>query len=212
MKVNMVLVIIIATALLLCPARTWAGQPVTVMVLGDSLSIGLGLSPGESWPEQLGELLAVDGLDVRMVNASVSGDTMGDGLARLGWALAENPDVCVVALGGNDGLRMLDVDRMETALDAILSELGARGIVTILVGMLPPPNFGQEYSREFAAVFPRMAKAHGVQLIPFLLQGVAGVAELNQPDGIHPTAKGAQIMALTVLPVVRESVLLVREK
>ncbi len=212
MKVNMALVTIIVVALLLCPASGWAGQPVTVMVLGDSLSIGLGLAPGQSWPDQMGKLLQADGLDVRMVNASVSGDTMSDGQARLGWALAENPDVCVVALGGNDGLRMLDIKRMETALDAILSELEVRGIAIIVVGMLPSPNFGQDYFREFAAVFPRRAEAHGVLLVPFLLQGVAGKAELNQPDGIHPTAKGAQIVALTVLPVVREMVMQMQTK
>lgn len=205
MKVNISLFIV--TLFLLIPGVVQAGEPVTVMVLGDSLSIGYGLGPGESWPERLGELLAAEGVEIHLVNASVSGDTMADGRARLDWALAEKPDVCVVALGANDGLRMLDTGRMEAALDAILLELERRGIATLVAGMLPPPNFGEEYSLEFEAVFVRRAEAHGMVLVPFLLEGVAGVVELNQPDGIHPTAEGARRIARSMQGLVQRLVL-----
>ncbi|MGE4505857.1 MAG: arylesterase [Desulfovibrionaceae bacterium] len=181
------------------PAR----EPAVLMVLGDSLSIGYGLEPGQSWPERMAALLAEGGEPVRLVNSSVSGDTMDDGRARLGWALAEEPDVCVVALGGNDGLRMLDTGRMADALDAILGELEERGIDALVAGMLPPPNFGPEYAERFAAVFREAAAQRGVPLVPFLLEGVAGNPALNQPDGIHPNAEGAQLVARHMLPAVR---------
>lgn len=182
-----------------------AADVPTVMVLGDSISIGYGLAPGESWPDRVGELLAGEGTPIRVVNASVSGDTMADGLARLDWALADNPDLCVIALGGNDGLRMLDTQRMQASLEAIVLRLKKAGVPMIIAGMLPPPNYGVEYSNAFAAVFPAVAASHEATLVPFLLEGVAGVPELNQPDGIHPTAEGAAMVAWTMLPVIREA-------
>ncbi|MBU1611524.1 MAG: arylesterase [Proteobacteria bacterium] len=206
MKVNTLWATFTLLLLLAVPQAPATGQPFTLMVLGDSLSIGYGLEPGQSWPEQLQRLLAEEGTVVRLVNASVSGDTMDDGRARLDWTLAENPNLCVVALGGNDGLRMLDTDRMQASLDAILTTLDQREIPIIVAGMLPPPNFGPDYSDRFRAVFPRMAEAHGARLVPFLLEGVAGHPELNLPDGIHPTAAGAKVVAERLLPMIRDAV------
>lgn len=202
MKVNTAFAIFFATLLLLSGFVRAEAQP-TVMVLGDSLSIGYGLTPGQSWPDQAQRLLTEAGTEIRLVNASVSGDTVADGLARLDWALADKPDVCVVALGGNDGLRMLDTERMRTSLEAIVAKLEAAGVLPIIAGMLPPPNFGPDYSRAFGAVFSAVAEAHAAPLVPFLLKGVAGRPELNQPDGIHPTAEGAALVARTMLPVIR---------
>ena len=179
------------------PAQAAAGAPAIVF-LGDSLTAGSGLAQSEAYPDRLRERLAREGRRFRVVNAGVSGDTSAGGLARLSWLLAQHPDVVVVALGANDGLRGLPVAELERNLSSIVERSLASGSRVLLVGMRIPPNYGEDYARAFSEVYPRVAEAHGVPLVPFLLEGVGGVPALNQPDGVHPTAAGQEILADTV--------------
>jgi acyl-CoA thioesterase-1 len=179
-----------------------SGKEPLVVFLGDSLTAGLGLEKDAAYPARVEAVLEEEGLPVRVLNAGVSGDTTAGGLARLDWILKQQPDVLVVGLGGNDGLRGLPLDQTEKNLKEILSRGRQSGAQVLLLGMQIPPNYG-EYADRFAEMYPRVARDVEVPLVPFLLEGVGGVAELNQEDGIHPTAKGQEIMAKTVLPYVR---------
>jgi acyl-CoA thioesterase-1 len=177
-----------------------AADPVRaplVVFLGDSLTAGSGLSEDEAFPAVIGERARAEGRPLRVVNAGVSGDTSAGGLARLAWLLAQEPAVVVVALGGNDGLRGLPVEALERNLTAIVAKARESGATVLLAGMRMPPNYG-DYARAFEEVYPRVAKALDVPLVPFLLEGVGGVSALNQADGIHPNAKGQQQLAATV--------------
>jgi acyl-CoA thioesterase I len=159
-----------------------------VVVLGDSLTAGLGLSQVDAYPTGLQQRIDDAGLKFTIVNAGVSGDTSAGGLARLDWALDGDVRVLVVALGGNDALRGLPTEQMAQNISTIIERAQARGITVVLAGMEAPPNFGHDYTVSFHKVFPSLAKKYHVALVPFLLQGVGGVASLNQADGIHPTA------------------------
>ena len=172
-------------------------------MLGDSLTAGLGVAPDEAYPALLQERLRREGYDYRVVNAGVSGDTTAGGLRRVDWVLRSRPSVVIVALGANDGLRGLSVAAMRANLEQIVERLRAAGAQVLLAGMRVPPNYGEAYGREFAAAFPAVARKTGVPLMPFLLDGVAGDARLNQPDGIHPTAKGQAIIAERVWPYLK---------
>ena len=174
-----------------------------VVALGDSLTAGLGVAPDEAYPALLEARLRREGLAYRVVNAGVSGDTSAGGRRRVDWVLRSKPDVAIVALGANDGLRGLSVDDLRQNLEAIVRQLRAAGVRVLLVGMKVPPNYGQEYARAFAAVFPEVARRTGVPLVPFLLDGVAGEARLNQADGIHPTAEGQRVIAGVLWPHLR---------
>lgn len=177
-----------------------------VVFLGDSITAGLGLETGEAFPALLEKQLASEGLPVTVVNAGVSGDTTAGGLRRLSWILQQEPDVLVVCLGGNDGLRNLDVATSKENLRRIIAEAKDAGTEVLLLGMMIPTNYGPEYREQFAAMFPAVAEETGVPLVPFALEGVAGDPQLNQPDGIHPTAKGQKIIALNVVGPLRELV------
>lgn len=170
-----------------------------IVFLGDSLTAGLGLASDQSYPALVGERLRARGRDYEIVNAGVSGDTSAGGLRRLDWSLEGDVRVLVVALGANDGLRGLPAVEMKKNLAAVLDTARARGIPVILAGMEAPPNNGPDYTREFRRVYADLAKEYGVRFIPFLLQGVAGDPSLNQADGIHPNARGAEIVAELVL-------------
>jgi acyl-CoA thioesterase-1 len=163
--------------------------------LGDSLTAGLGLPSTQSFPSLLGKKLKEQGLDYEVINAGVSGDTSAGGLRRLDWSLEGDVRVLIVALGANDGLRGLPVSEMKKNLAAILERARDRQVPVIFAGMEAPPNYGAEYTREFRKVYSDLADEHDVRFIPFLLQGVAGDASLNQADGIHPNARGAEIIA-----------------
>lgn len=176
------------------------GRP-KVVVLGDSLTAGLGLDPAEAYPTLLQQKLDAAGLLYRVVNAGVSGDTSAGGASRLDLALEGDVRVLLVALGGNDALRALPVSELRKNLARIITSAQARGIHVILAGMEAPPNFGQDYVRAFREVYGSLAKEYAVALLPFLLDGVAGVERLNQRDGIHPTAEGARVVADHVWPV-----------
>lgn len=176
-----------------------------LLMLGDSITAGYGLAKEEALPARLEALLRAAGETVQVIPAGVSGDTTAGGKSRLDWALADQPQAVIVALGGNDGLRGLPPADTYANLDAILTRLKARGIPALLAGMLAPPNLGADYGRDFAASFQRLSQAHPEAVFyPFLLEGVAGDPELNQPDRIHPNPRGAEEVARRMLPAVRE--------
>ena len=175
-----------------------------IAVLGDSLTTAYGLALEDGFPAQLQERLHAAGHDCEVLDAGVGGDTSAGGLARLEWMLADRPSHVIVELGGNDALRGLPAEQMEANLDAIVSRLKAEGIAVLLAGMRAPPNLGRTYGDAFEAVFARVAERHDVALYPFFLEGVAGKPELNQPDGIHPTATGIEVIVERILPTLTD--------
>ena len=179
------------------------GEERVVVALGDSLTAGLGVAPDEAYPARLEERLRREGYAYRVVNAGVSGDTTAGGLRRVDWVLRAQPSVVIVALGANDGLRHQSVAAMRKNLGEIVRRLRAAGVAVLLAGMRVPPNYGSEYGRAFTAIFGDVARAQGVPLAPFLLEGVAGDGKLNQPDGIHPTAEGQRVIADRLWPHLR---------
>ena len=183
-------------------SRAAEAAPLRLLVLGDSLAAGYGLPAPEAFQARLLAGLRARGLEVQLVDGAVSGDTTAGGKARLDWVLAEPVDAALVELGGNDGLRGIDPRNTEANLAAILDALAARKIPVLLSGMLAPPNLGREYGEEFAAAFRRLGARPGVTFDPFFLEGVAGDPALNQPDRIHPNAKGAAMVAERMVPLV----------
>ena len=171
-------------------------------MLGDSLTAGYGLASHDALPAKLEAALRKRGLDVRVIDAGVSGDTTAGGLARLDWALADRPHAVVVALGANDALRAIDPAVVRSNLEQLLAALSERRLPVLLAGMLAPRNLGQDYATRFDAVYPHLAARHGALLYPFLLDGVAAVAALNQTDGLHPNAAGVRVMVERILPSV----------
>jgi acyl-CoA thioesterase-1 len=172
------------------------------VVLGDSLTAGLGLDQRQAYPALLQGRLDAAGIGLLVVNAGVSGDTSAGGLRRLDWALEGDVRLLIVALGANDALRALPIEELRGNLSQILARAGKSHIPTILAGMEAPPNLGADYTLAFRSVYEGLAKEHGIRLLPFLLEGVAGVEHLNQRDGIHPTAEGARIVADHLWPLV----------
>jgi acyl-CoA thioesterase-1 len=172
-----------------------AGTRPRIAILGDSLTAGLGLRQSQAYPTLLQQRLDDEGLGYEVVNAGVSGDTSAGGLARLDWALQGDVRILIVALGGNDALRALPTDQLRDNLATVIERAQARGITVVLAGMEAPPNFGRDYIVAFHQVYPALAARYHVALVPFLLAGVAGIDALNQPDGMHPTAAGARIVA-----------------
>jgi acyl-CoA thioesterase-1 len=190
------------------PRDAAAPQPQTddrprVVVLGDSLTAGLGLPREDAYPSLLQRRLDEAGLPLQVVNAGVSGDTSAGGLRRLDWALEGDVRVLVLALGANDGLRGLPPAELQRNLTAIVERARARGADVVLAGMEAPPNFGAAYTAAFRRVYRELAARYRLALVPFLLDGVAGVERLNQRDGLHPTAAGARRIADNVWPVLR---------
>jgi acyl-CoA thioesterase I len=179
---------------------------VRMVVLGDSLSAGLGLPINAAFPARLQSALEAKGLAVEVVNAGVSGDTASAGLARLDWSVPDGTDAVIVELGANDMLQGIDPRVTRRALDEIVRRLTRRGIVVLLAGMRAPPNLGAEYGREFESIFPDLAATNNVLEYPFFLDGVAADAKLNQSDGVHPTAAGIEAIVARILPTVEELV------
>jgi acyl-CoA thioesterase-1 len=174
-----------------------------VLFLGDSITAGYGLELSQAFPALIHEKIHAKGWRFKAVNAGQSGDTSAGALDRLNWLLKNRVDVLVLELGGNDGLRGLPVEGTQKNLQAIIDRTKAKypHAKIIIAGMKVPPNMGQDYAKKFEAVFVDLAKKNKAPLIPFVLEGVGGVRELNLPDGIHPTAKGHQIVAATVWKV-----------
>lgn len=175
-----------------------------VLFLGDSLSAGLHLPADEAFPAVLRDRLAADGVRFELVNAGVSGDTTAGGLARLDWLLRQAPDLVVVELGANDGLRGVALESIESNLRQIVQRLQAKGLPVLLLGMRLPPNYGSTYTEGFASLYQRVADETGVHLVPFFLEGVAGDPNLNLPDGIHPTTEGHERIADNLAPKLTE--------
>ena len=180
------------------PTATADDRPV-IATFGDSLSAGFGAEPGKSYPDFLQRELDRRGLRYHVVNAGVSGDTTTDGVVRLATVIALKPAITIVEFGGNDGMRGLPVATTESNLEQIVAALIAAGSKVVLAGMTLPPNYGPQYIHSFEKVFRDVAARHKLPLIPFLLEGVGGHAELMQRDGIHPTAEGNRIVAATVM-------------
>ena len=193
------LAIVTLLALVLGGAAPGAAEPV-IVAFGDSLTAGFGLLPDEAYPALLGERLRREGYPYRVVNAGVSGDTSAAALRRIDWVLRSQPAIVIVALGANDGLRHQPVTAMRDNLTEIVRRFRAAGAAVLLAGMRVPPNYGPDYGKAFATVFPDVARATNVPLAPFLLEGVAGNPHLNQPDGIHPTPDGQKMIADTLWP------------
>ena len=171
-----------------------------IVAFGDSLTAGFGIGLDQAYPAVLQELLDDRGYAYEVINAGVSGDTSAGGVRRLDWVLdSGNVEVLILALGANDGLRGLPPSEMKKNLADILSRASSRGIRVLLAGFEAPPDSKDRYLNEFVSVFPELAREHGVALLPSLLEGIAGVAELNQEDGKHPNVKGARVLAENVL-------------
>ena len=179
-----------------------AAKPIKMVVLGDSLSAGLGLAGSEAFPARLQKALQDKGIAVDMTNAGVSGDTSSGGRDRLDWSVPDGTDAVILELGANDALRGLDPKVTRDALSDILTRLKARKIAVLLCGMLAPPNYGSDYAAKFNAIYPDLAKSFGVPLYPFFLDGVAADARLNQADGMHPTPEGVDVIVKNILPSV----------
>ncbi len=180
-----------------------AAKPVKLVVLGDSLSAGLGLPGAAAFPARLQNALRDKGIDAEISNAGVSGDTSSGGRDRLDWSVPDGTDAVIVELGANDALRGIDPAITRAALSDIVGRLKARKIAVFLCGMLAPPNYGSDYAKKFDAIYPDLAKEFEVPLYPFFLDGVAADAKLNQADGLHPTAEGVDIIVKKMLPMVQ---------
>jgi Lysophospholipase L1 and related esterases len=170
-----------------------------IVAYGDSLSAGYGVPAGKSYPDFLQKTLDEAGYRYRVVNAGISGDTTSGGLSRLNAILALKPQIAILELGGNDGLRGLPVKSSRSNLEKIITGLQGAGVTVVLAGMTLPPNYGPEYIQSFEKMYVDLAKQYNVTLIPFLLDGIATDSALMQPDGIHPNAEGHRRMAQLVM-------------
>lgn len=175
-------------------------EPKTILFLGNSLSAGFGIDPSQAFPALIQKKIEAEGLNYRVINAGLSGETSAGGLRRIDWLLRQRIDILVIELGGNDGLRGISVETMRQNLQGIIDRTRAKypNVKIVIAGMQAPPNLGKDYTDAFKAVFPELAKKNKAALIPFLLEGVAGNPKLNLPDGIHPTVEGHHIIAETV--------------
>jgi acyl-CoA thioesterase I len=200
----LLLVQAVALAAVLAAASPAAAKAIRLVVLGDSLTAGLGLPPGKAFPDRLQAALRAKGWDVTVLNAGVSGDTTADGLQRYDWAVPADADALIVELGANDMLRGLKPEDTKQALSAILDKAQAAHLPTLIAGMRAAPNLGAEYDRAFNAIYPALAEAHDAALYPFFLDGVAGDPKLNQADGMHPTAEGVDAIVERIEPSVEQ--------
>ena len=173
----------------------------TILFLGDSLTEGYQLPKDEAYPAIVERELKKKNKDVKVINGGVSGSTSASGPKRLDWYLKASPDILVLALGANDGLRGLKIQETEKNLSLTIEKAKKRDITVILAGMKMPTNMGKSYRKQFEKIFPAIAKKYGIKLIPFLLEGVGGKSSMNLPDGIHPNSKGHEVMAGVVLKV-----------
>ncbi|HEX4303830.1 MAG TPA: arylesterase [Rhizomicrobium sp.] len=187
-----------------------AAAPIKILALGTSLTQGYGVPPGLDFTAVLQDRLKASGIDAKVINAGVSGDTSSDGLSRLDWSLADHPDAAIIEMGSNDALRGQAPALTEKNLSAILTRLKAAHIPVLLTGMKAPRNFGAEYATQFDPIYPRLAKQFGTLFYPFILDGVALNPKLNQADGIHPNPEGVKIVVARILPYVKQLVLLAK--
>jgi acyl-CoA thioesterase-1 len=188
------------------PIEAWAQTtPLRIAMLGDSLTAGYGLKPEQAIPVRLQAALKAEGRDVTVLNHGVSGDTSAGGLDRVDWMLADKPDIVMVELGANDALRAIDPAATERNLDAILAKLKDAKVTVWLIGMMAPRNLGPEYVKAFDGLYSRLAAKYQVALYPFILDGVAQDATLNQADGMHPNPEGVEVVVKHLLPFVNKN-------
>ncbi len=181
-----------------------SGEPLRILVLGDSLTAGYGLAAQDAFPAQLEQALRADGHNVTVINAGVSGDTAAGGLARLDWALADRPQIVIVELGANDALRGLPPEQTRQNIEAIITRLQQERILVLLTGMRSPRNFGFNHYNKFDRIFPELAEQYEVALYPFFLEGVATKRRYNQSDGLHPNPDGVKVIVQGILPIVEQ--------
>ena len=172
----------------------------SIVAFGDSLTAGLGVPPDQSYPARLQRTLDAAGYGYRVVNAGVSGETTAGGARRVSWVLKSKPAIVILELGGNDGLRGLSLSETKANLERIIQQLQQASVTVVLAGMKLPPNYGQDYTTGFEALYQALAKQYRLTPIPFFLDGVAGSSSLNQADGIHPTGEGYRIIVEKILP------------
>ncbi len=177
-----------------------------IVCMGDSLTAGYRVDERQAFPALLAERLRTEGYHYDVINAGVSGETSSGALNRLDWMLTLNPDIVILETGANDGLRAVDPALTRRNIEAIVTRLKAEGIVVVLAGMQMVRNLGPVYTEAFRAIYPEIAKAHDLILIAFMLEGVAGLAQFNQPDGSHPTAEGYRIVTANLYPYVRQAI------
>ncbi len=181
-------------------------KPIRILAFGASIVAGYGLNEQDALPARLEKALRARGVEATVINSGVSGETSAGGLARLDWALADDPDLVIVDLGGNDALRGIDPKTTEANLEAIVARLRAEKREVLVAGMLAPPNLGAEYAAAFNAVFRNVAERHDAVLYPFILDGVVMDPRLNQEDGIHPNAAGVEVIVERMLPYVLRAI------
>jgi acyl-CoA thioesterase-1 len=199
-------VLALFNAVLFASAMPASARTPAILAFGDSLTSGYGLAPSGAFPSRLQAALKRQGIDVAITNGGVAGETTTDGLARLDWALADKPDLVILALGANDMLRGIDPAVVRANLDKMIARIQASGAKVLLLGMRAAPNLGADYQRRFDAVYPELAKAHDVPLYPFFLEGVAMIPDLNQPDGMHPNERGVAVMVEHIAPLVAKMI------
>ncbi|RNC66627.1 MAG: arylesterase [Desulfuromonadales bacterium] len=214
---RIVMVVLMLTALLGCERKEMT-QPAApkqqsapaeegiIVAVGDSLTAGYGLDETNAYPAQLERRLREAGYPWRVVNAGISGETSSGALSRVKWVLTLKPDIVVLVTGANDGLRGIDPKVTEKNLDEMIRTLKERNVTVVLGGMKMVTNLGRAYTGAFSAVYPAVARRHDLILVPFFLDGVAGRADLNQDDGIHPTAEGYRVVVDTVFPFVTRAI------
>lgn len=198
------LVSMLLAALPLGVTTASAAEPIRIVALGDSLTAGYGLPPGDAFPVRLEAALKRKGHHVEVINAGVSGDTADQGLARLDWSTPDNADAAIVEFGANDALRGIDPKATRAALDEMVGRLTAKGLPVLVTGMMAPRNMGPDFAARYDPIFPEIAAKHGALFDPFFLEGVALEARLNQRDGIHPNREGVDVIVARILPRVEE--------
>ena len=196
------MIVLTLTLTAIATALAKATDPIRIVVLGDSLSAGLGLPAGDAFPARLQKALKEKGIDIDISNAGVSGDTASGGRDRLDWSVPEGTEGVILELGANDALRGIDPSVTRAALSDIVGRLKARGIAVLLCGMLAPQNYGSDFAARFNSIYPDLARSFGVALYPFFLDGVAADAKLNQADGMHPTRAGVDMIVTRIMPTV----------
>jgi acyl-CoA thioesterase-1 len=195
---NTLMVFLIWGLFLFSPATLAGGSSPVILAFGDSLTAGFGVPDAQSYPARLQNILIENGYTYKVVNAGVSGDTTAGGVRRIKWLMKNNPEIVILELGANDGLRGLSLNEMESNLEQIIVVCKERGAKILLTGMKAPPNYGEEYTVEFEKTFYRLADKHKLPLVPFFLEGVAGIREHTQSDGIHPLGSGYLIVVQTI--------------
>ena len=189
---------IIWALFLFVPTTLAGGSSPVILAFGDSLTAGFGVPDAQSYPARLQKIIIENGYPHQVVNGGVSGDTTAGGVRRIKWLMKHNPEIVILELGANDGLRGLSLKEMESNLEQIIVICKEGGAKVLLTGMKVPPNYGEEYTVEFEKIYIRLAEKHKLSLVPFLLEGVAGRREYTQPDGIHPLGSGYSIVVQTI--------------